>query len=89
MNAGEAPANVADSQRRESRLVPGLVWFILISTGWVLFELTANPALSAVVACLKFGWNDSLTARWMRRTDPNRARGGTYFWFLLGNAPGE
>lgn len=55
------------------------VWLALVAGGVLIFELTANAALGAVVACAKFGWNDLLTARWLRRIDPNRRRGRVCF----------
>src|SRR5205823_1721793 len=55
--------------------------------GWALYELTTQPALGAVAVCLKFGWEDFRTARWLRRRDPNRRRGRACFWLYVGNAP--
>src|SRR5207245_7626741 len=52
-----------------------LTWSILIALGWLIYEVTAQPVLGAVVACLKFGWEDYLTGRWLRRVDPDRRRG--------------
>jgi hypothetical protein len=56
-----------------------ITWSALLLLGWLVYELTAMPALGAFVACFKFGWNDFLTARWLRRVDPSRPRGRTCF----------
>lgn len=50
-------------------------WSALVGLGVIVYELTAQTGLAAAVACSKFGWNDFLTARWLRRTDPDRPRG--------------
>lgn len=60
---------------------PGLIWFLIAGLAWLLFEVTANSSLVAVVACLKFGWYDFRNGHWLWRTDPNRKRGQTCFWF--------
>jgi hypothetical protein len=60
-------------------------WTGLLVVGWVLYELTAQPALGAVALCLKFGWEDFRTARWLRRRDPNRRRGRACFWLYTSN----
>src|SRR2546421_118232 len=60
-------------------------WTGLLVVGWVLYELTAQPALGAVAVCLKFGWEDFRTARWLRRRDPDRGRGRACFWLYVGN----
>jgi hypothetical protein len=52
-----------------------LAWFLVGVLSLVVFELTADPALAVVVGCLKFGWDELATARWLRRTDPDRIRG--------------
>lgn len=50
---------------------------------WLLFELTANATLSVMVACLKFGWEDFRTARWLRRADPDLPRATACSWFYV------
>ena len=65
-------ANVGRSARR-LRIA---AWVIAI----VVFELTADPSLVVVVGCSKFGWEHVLTAFWLRRTDPDRARGRACLW---------
>jgi hypothetical protein len=57
-----------------------ITWSALLVLGWLVYELTAMPALGAFVVCFKFGWNDFRTARWLRHIDPFRSRGRTCFW---------
>ena len=52
-----------------------IAWLTMLFLGWLVFELTADPALASLVACGKFGWNDWLTARWLQRSDTVRPRG--------------
>ncbi len=59
------------------------LWFLAVATGFLLFELTAQPAMVAVAVCSKFGIGDLLNGLWLRRTDPRRARGKVCFWFCL------
>lgn len=63
------------------RRTNALVWATMLLVGWVLFELTAEEGLSALVACSKFGWNDWLTSRWLWKTDPVRPRALACGWF--------
>jgi hypothetical protein len=60
-----------------------LSWTTLIILGWVLYELTSQPALGAGVACAKFGWSDLRAAFWLRRVDPDRQRGTVCFWWYV------
>jgi len=60
-----------------------LVWSMLGLIAWLGFELTAQPAVVAAVVCSKCGWNDLLTAVWLRRRDPHRGRGRACSWFCL------
>lgn len=55
----------------------------LFACGWVLFEFSAAPGVGVAVASLKFGWNDFLTAVWLRRRDPDRDRSAACFWFYV------
>lgn len=59
-----------------------LARFWPLALGLLAFELTANPMLGVVAACLKFGWDDFLTASWLIRTDPRHARGWACGGFL-------
>ena len=65
-------------RRRPSMVLPAL-----LAIGIVVYELTAQPGLGAAIACTKFGWDDFLTARWLRRRDPNRRRGRASFWLFV------
>jgi hypothetical protein len=55
----------------------------LLALGFLVFEATSQPALGIVVVCVKFGWNDLLTAYWLRMRDPVAGRGRTCFWLYL------
>src|SRR5262245_49615175 len=61
-------------------------WLGLLALAWVLREMTHQPALAAVALCLKFGWEDFATARWLLRTDPfrRRARACSWLYFAWG-----
>lgn len=50
-------------------------WLGLLALGWVVFELTAQPALGVSLVCVKFGWEDFRTAIWLARRDPDLRRG--------------
>jgi hypothetical protein len=45
-------------------------WAWLLALGWLVYELTAQPALGILSVCLKFGWERFKTAWWLLRTDP-------------------
>lgn len=77
-----------ESEQRPSRswLLHSLAWPLLIAAGFLIYELTALPGLGVPVACAKFGWEDFLTARWLRRVDPHRGRGRTHFWLYLASS---
>lgn len=74
---GDEPTQPAIDWRRY------VSWPVLITLAWLAYELTAQPAVAVVVGCAKFGWDDLLTAAWLRRTDPRRARAWACFWFHL------
>src|SRR4051812_13976413 len=59
---------------------------VLLLLGWLVFELTAQPALGIVVLCLKFGLRDVQVACWLRHTDPWRARGRATYQVYLASA---
>jgi hypothetical protein len=56
---------------------------VVLLAGWLLYELTAEPALAVALACGKFGWSDARSAFWLRRVDPDRRRGAACFWWYL------
>jgi hypothetical protein len=55
----------------------------ILALGWLIYEVTAQPALAAMAMCLKFGWEDFRTARWLQLSDPDRARGRACYWLYL------
>jgi hypothetical protein len=58
-------------------------WLGLLALAWLIIELTHQPALGAIAVCLKFGWEDFLTARWLWRSDPDPWRRRSTFWLYL------
>jgi hypothetical protein len=68
---------------RPPRRGPSLALPVLLALGFLVYELTAQPGLGAAIACTKFGWDDFLTARWLRRRDPDRRRGRAEFWLFV------
>lgn len=85
INDDQAHWNIADSSPTH-RGIRWAGWPLMLFLAWLLFELTADTALAAVVACARFGWSDFQTALWLRRTDPQKGRGKTCFWFYLASA---
>lgn len=61
-------------------------WFLVIGLGILVFELTANPALTILVGCLKFGWDEFRAARQTRLHDPNPVRGRALSRFQIAHA---
>jgi hypothetical protein len=51
-----------------------LTWSVLLTAGFLVYELTADPILGVVLVCSKFGWQDFLLAYRLWRIDPNRPR---------------
>src|SRR5258708_7431469 len=68
------PATLAPRRR----FVAG--WLVLVVAAWVVYELTQSPALGAVLICLKFGWEDLRSARWLLRRDHDPTRRRAMFW---------
>ena len=75
---------VLDEERRERHGL--LTWPLVLTAGWLIYEVTAQPNLGAVFVCAKFGWNDFRTALWLCRHDPDGGRGWACFWFYLSSA---
>jgi hypothetical protein len=71
-------ATLDPSPRRHVLTLP-----FLLAVGWLIYELTHQPGLAAMAMCIKFGWEDFLTARWLRRTDPDPGRGRTCCWIYM------
>jgi hypothetical protein len=63
---------------------PAVTWSGLLVAALLVYELTHQPALGVAALCVKFGWQDFKTARWLRRYDPWRARGSACWWMYLG-----
>jgi hypothetical protein len=60
-----------------------LSWPMLLALAWLLYELTAQPALAVAAVCVKFGWEDFCTAFWLWWKDPNRGRANACFWLYF------
>jgi len=60
-----------------------LAWPAMLTLGWVIYELTMQPALGLLVVCLKFGWEDFRIGWWLRQRDPDRGRGNACFWLYV------
>jgi hypothetical protein len=79
--------DAADQETRNDKL-PSL-WSVLFSWpgffifAWVIYEYTSQVSLSVTFCCIKFGWAYFRTAFWLRRTDPDRARGKVGFWIYF------
>jgi hypothetical protein len=82
----ETEVSAATSPSLVRALWDSLSWGALIALGWLIYELTARPVFGVAVVCLKFGWEEFCTARWLLLTDPWRGRGRTCF--LLFTATG-
>jgi len=50
-------------------------WLVVSALGFLVFELTADPALAVALGCVKVGWDEFRTARRLRRDDPDPVRG--------------
>jgi hypothetical protein len=79
----EVAAADAGGQTRWLRVRPPFTWLGLLALAWLLIEITRQPALGAIAVCLKFGWEDFLTARWLYATDPHPARRRSTSWLFL------
>jgi hypothetical protein len=58
-------------------------WIGLITAAGILYEVTYQPAPGVAALCLKFGWEDFKTARWLWRFDPWKARGLACWWTYI------
>lgn len=47
-------------------------WAIWLVVALVVYETTSQPALAAMFACVKVGWDDFSLARWLFRVDSRR-----------------
>jgi hypothetical protein len=75
--------DTGEQRDRASRWANALSVPLLLVIGWVLYELTAQPALGVAAVCVKFGWEDFRTAWWLRRRDPDWKRGRACFWLYI------
>jgi hypothetical protein len=60
-----------------------LLWPVILLLGWLLYELTAQPALAVTVVCLKFGWESFRTGWWLLRHDGQRGRAWACFFLYV------
>jgi hypothetical protein len=81
----ETSPETRDDAPFPERWTTRLSWGAMLALGWLIYEVTARPSFGIAVACGKFGWSDFLTAHWLLRTDPDRGRGQTCFWFYVAN----
>jgi hypothetical protein len=72
---------IAEPGRNRWRLP--FTWLGLLALAWFVYELTQNPALGAVIVCLKFGWEDFRAARWLWANDHSPWRRRATFWLYL------
>ena len=79
MNAPDSDGSETPPKQRGSFLTLPVIFVV----GWIIYEVTHNPAMAAMAMCLKFGWEDFRTARWLWRTDPDRNRGRACYWLYL------
>lgn len=75
----DSSSDVDTFQIEESPRAPWSVWedawsWVFPLVAFFIFESFANPGVSVVIACLKFGYADFRTALWLR-SDPNPLRG--------------
>jgi bifunctional DNase/RNase/predicted permease len=80
------PANVLESEqvhpdRRERFLVGSS---LLAAT--VLYLVTNNPLIAAILPCLHGSWNTARTGLWLLKTDPCRSRARICFAFYVAAA---
>jgi hypothetical protein len=77
---GDEPFDKPTQEAPRRRWRGVFTWTGLAAAGFVIFELTHQPALGAVALSLKFAFEDFKTARWLYRYDPWRARGRACWW---------
>jgi hypothetical protein len=77
MSLDERVREAEDESRARAATRRAVPWVVLGIVAAVLLELFAHPLLALSVFSLKFALNDFLTAGWLLRGDPVRARGRT------------
>jgi hypothetical protein len=60
-----------------------LTWGALLAVAWLVFELTAEPLLGPALGGIHIAWADWRLAWWLRRRDPDAARGRVAFWLYV------
>ena len=76
------PDDVFEIEPTDSEgILARLPWWLIGTLAVLVTEITTHPAIGVVVFCVKFGWNDFLTALWLRRRDPHPTRGRVCSWF--------
>ena len=78
----QAPAFEVDAPSTRSWM-NHVRWGLVLLVAWGIYSYTTSSTLGVAFACIRFGWNDFQTARWLGRFDPNRGRGSACFWFYL------
>lgn len=68
-----------DGGSRQRRWRGAFSWVSLLGLGWLVYEMTALPALGILSVCIKFGWERFRTAYWLYRVDPVRRRAWACF----------
>ena len=48
-----------------------LYWAVMLSLGWLVYKLTAQPRYGLAITFAKLAWNDFLTGCWWFRRDPS------------------
>ncbi len=71
-----SPYGVSWDKKRTVKMVAtswlSKYWVIWLVIAFIVFETTSQPALAAMFACVKVGWDDFSLARWLFRIDPHR-----------------
>lgn len=73
--------NGAKERRRHE-----IKWLFIVLIVWALLDLTLDASITSMLVCLRFGWNDWLSSRWLRKRDPLRTRAACCAWFYLSSA---
>lgn len=75
----DLPGGAAQSRRWRD----AFTWAGCLAVSWILYELTHQLAFGTAMLCLKFGWEDFLTAQWLYRVDLWRPRGRACWWMHI------
>ncbi len=82
MTTGDAVFEIEDTQAQQSakRWSDFVAWVFPV-VGVIALELGTPLWVGLFIVCIKFGWNDFLTAQWLR-SDPIPERGKSLSWVL-------